>query len=241
MFSSAPEGLSQLDRMVRRDRNHPSVVFWSTGNEEAEQSTDRGARMCTTTKRLVKRLDPTRPITQAMNAGFGEGISAVVDIQGFNYFHAPDIDAFHKKFPEKPCLGTEVASTVSTRGIYFNDPEKGYVSSYDVNYPPWALRRKNGGNSTTSAPGLPAALSGPDSTIAASPLLMLGPASTRTSALLIPAAFSKTSLITTRRGGAVSRCSIFSPTGIGLIAWTTVKANPLTSGSSPIWREWNFS
>ncbi|MGO8814719.1 MAG: beta-galactosidase GalA [Terriglobia bacterium] len=138
MFSSAPEGLSQLDRMVRRDGNHPAVVFWSTGNEEAEQNTDRGARMCTTTKRLVKRLDPTRPITQAMNAGFGEGISAVVDIQGFNYFHAPDIDAFHKKFPDKPCVGTEVASTVSTRGIYFNDPEKGYVSSYDVNYPPWA-------------------------------------------------------------------------------------------------------
>ncbi len=46
MFSSVPEGLSELSRLVRRDRNHPSVVFWSTGNEEAEQSTDRGARMC---------------------------------------------------------------------------------------------------------------------------------------------------------------------------------------------------
>ena len=138
MFSSAPEGLSQLDRMVRRDRNHPAVVFWSTGNEEPEQNTDRGARVCTTMKKLVKRLDPTRPITQAMNDGFGQAVSAVVDIQGFNYFHAPNIDGFHKKFPNKPCVGTEVASTVSTRGIYFNDPSKGYVSSYDVNCPPWA-------------------------------------------------------------------------------------------------------
>ena len=138
MFSSAPEGLSQLSRLVRRDRNHPSVVFWSTGNEEGEQSTARGARMCRTMERLVRRLDPTRPITQAMNGGWGKGITSVLDIMGFNYKHAPEIDGFRKEFPNKPCVGTETASTVSTRGIYFNDPSKGYVSSYDVNYPPWA-------------------------------------------------------------------------------------------------------
>ncbi|TAM79538.1 MAG: DUF4982 domain-containing protein [Acidobacteria bacterium] len=138
MFSSVPEALSQLSRLIRRDRNHPSVVFWSTGNEEAEQSTDRGARMCRTMKRLVQRLDPTRPITQAMNGGWGEGVTPVLDIMGFNYKHAPEIDGFRHKFPDKPCVGTEVASTVSTRGIYFNDPMRGYVSAYDVNYPPWA-------------------------------------------------------------------------------------------------------
>ncbi|MGH9430304.1 MAG: beta-galactosidase GalA [Terriglobia bacterium] len=138
MFSSVPEALSQLSRLVRRDRNHPSVVFWSTGNEEPEQSTDRGARMCATMKRLVRRLDPTRPITQAMNDGWGKGISAVLDVQGFNYHHAPQIDDFHRKFPKQPTTGTEVGSTVSTRGIYANDKEKGYVSAYDANYPPWA-------------------------------------------------------------------------------------------------------
>jgi beta-galactosidase len=138
MFSSAAEGLSQLSRLIRRDRNHPSVVFWSTGNEEGEQGTDRGARMCRTMKRLVRRLDPTRPFTQAMNGGWGRGISPVLDVMGFNYKHAPEIDGFRQKFPNQPCVGTEVASTVSTRGIYFNDPGRGYVSSYDVNYPPWA-------------------------------------------------------------------------------------------------------
>jgi len=138
MFSSAPEGLSQLSRLIRRDRNHPSVVFWSTGNEEAEQSTARGARMCRSMKRLARRLDPTRPITQAMNGGWGEGITTVLDIMGFNYKHAPEIDGFRQKFPNKPCVGTETASTVSTRGIYFNDPKKGYVSAYDLNYPSWA-------------------------------------------------------------------------------------------------------
>ena len=138
MFSSVPEALSQLSRLVRRDRNHPAVVFWSTGNEEPEQGTPRGARMDIIMKRLVHRLDPTRPISQAMNGAWGKGISAVLDVQGFNYKHAPEIDAFHKKFPDQPCVGTETASTVSTRGIYFNDPRRGYVSAYDVNYPPWA-------------------------------------------------------------------------------------------------------
>lgn len=138
MFSSTPEALSQLNRMIRRDRNHPSIVFWSTGNEEPEQGSGRGARICATMKRLVRHLDPTRPVTQAMDHGWGKGISAVLDIQGFNYHHAPEIDEFHKKFPAMPCLGTEVASTVSTRGIYFNDPWNGYVSAYDVNYPSWA-------------------------------------------------------------------------------------------------------
>jgi beta-galactosidase len=137
MFSSDREGLSQLSRLVRRDRNHPSVILWSTGNEEPEQSRERGARICATMKRLVRRLDPTRPITQAMNGGWGKGISAVLDVQGFNY-NLPYMDDFHQKFPHQPCVGTEVASTVSTRGIYANDPEKGYVSSYDVNHPSWA-------------------------------------------------------------------------------------------------------
>lgn len=140
MFSSDPEGLSQFGRMVRRDRNHPSIILWSIGNEEGEQGTDRGARIATTMKRLARQLDPTRPITEAMNneSSWGHGLSFVVDVQGFNYGKAANIDAFHRNFPQKPTLGSETASTVSTRGEYVNDPVKGYVSAYDVNFPPWA-------------------------------------------------------------------------------------------------------
>ena len=137
-FASDRESLSQFRRMIRRDRNHPCVVFWSTGNEEQEQGSERGARICTSMKRLARRLDPTRPITQAMNDDWGKGISAVVDVQGFNYKHAREIDAFHAQFPAQPSVGTEVGSTVSTRGIYANDKEKGYVSAYDLNFPEWA-------------------------------------------------------------------------------------------------------
>jgi beta-galactosidase len=73
-----------------------------------------------------------------MNEGWGTGLSAVVDVQGFNYHKAEDMDAFHRRFPKQPTIGTETASTVSTRGIYENDKDAGYVSAYDKNVPPWA-------------------------------------------------------------------------------------------------------
>jgi hypothetical protein len=113
-------------------------VIWSLGNEEREQGNERGARIVGAMKRLAKRLDGTRPVTVAMNGGYGgKGVSNVVDVQGFNY-NEPAIDKFHQEFPNKPLLGSETASTVSTRGIYENDKAKGYVRAYDTEKPPWA-------------------------------------------------------------------------------------------------------
>jgi beta-galactosidase len=137
-MSSDPEALSDLKKMIRRDRNHPSVILWSLANEEPEQGTERAARIVTTMKRLVRRLDPSRPVTTAMDNAWGQGVSGVVDVQGFNYKHGKEIDDFHRRFPKQPTIGTEVGSTVSTRGIYANDKEHGYVSAYDVNFPEWA-------------------------------------------------------------------------------------------------------
>ena len=74
MFLSSPEGLSELERMVRRDRNHPSVIIWSIANEERQQGTERDARIGASMKRLVRSLDPTRPITSAMNGGWCLGV-----------------------------------------------------------------------------------------------------------------------------------------------------------------------
>ena len=71
--------------MVRRDRNHPCVVMWSLGNEEPEQGTERGARIAASMKRLVRTLDPSRPVTVAMHRAWGLGVSRIVDVQGFNY------------------------------------------------------------------------------------------------------------------------------------------------------------
>jgi beta-galactosidase len=138
MMSSSHEGLSQFSRMVRRDRNHPCVFAWSIGNEEWRiQGNERGALIAATMKRLARRLDPSRPVTEAMNSDWGKGLSDVVDIQGFNYFVAGDIDVYHRDHPRQPTMGTETASTLSTRGIYANDETRGYLSAYDVNVPRW--------------------------------------------------------------------------------------------------------
>ncbi len=136
-MSSNPDALDDFSEMIRRDRNHPSIFAWSIGNEEPDQGTDRGARIATTMKRLARRLDPSRMITEAMNGSWGRGLSAVVDVQGFNYGDGTRMDQFHARFPQQPCIGTEVASTVSTRGIYADDKDRGYLSAYDVHAPPW--------------------------------------------------------------------------------------------------------
>jgi beta-galactosidase len=137
MMCSTPEGLSQLERMIRRDRNHPSVIMWSLGNEEwAVQGNVHGRRIVESMRGLARRLDPSRPITVAMDSGYsdGKGVPRAVDVQGFNY-QREDLDAFHRTFPALPTIGTETAGTYCTRGIYADDTSKGYVSAYDVNCP----------------------------------------------------------------------------------------------------------
>ncbi|MGD0144142.1 MAG: beta-galactosidase GalA [Rhizomicrobium sp.] len=137
MMSSDDEGMSQLSRMIRRDRNHPSIILWSLGNEEPQQGTPRGARVARSMKRLANRLDPTRPCTIAMDKDWGEGVTAVIDVVGFNY-RTPKMAEFHQSFPAKPVVGTETGSTVCTRGIYARDDAKGFVPTYDTDFPWWA-------------------------------------------------------------------------------------------------------
>jgi beta-galactosidase len=136
MMASTPEGFDQLERLIRRDRNHPSVFLWCLGNEELEQTTERGARIVTSMRRFAKRLDPTRLITVAQNREFGKGVSLAVDVQGCNY-REEQIDGFHKNFPRQPMIGTETGSIVSTRGAYETDKEKGYVGAFDSTVYRW--------------------------------------------------------------------------------------------------------
>jgi beta-galactosidase len=149
MMDSSPEGLSQLERFIRRDRNHPCVFLWSLGNEEREQGSVRGKRIVSTMKRLVRKLDPTRPVTVGQNGGFSpDGVASVVDVIGFNY-NERSVENLHKNFPKRPLIGTETASTVCTRGWYAGGDasklsesaesrESSYVSAYDANRPRWA-------------------------------------------------------------------------------------------------------
>ena len=131
-LGDSPQNLDDVASMVLRDRNHPSIIIWSMCNEERLQGTQEAADMYAPMIERVHQYDTTRPVTCAMNGGWGFGLSLVVDLQGCNYGSASDYDDFHKKFPLKPMLGSETASTVTTRGIYANDGNAGYVTAYNA-------------------------------------------------------------------------------------------------------------
>ncbi|HYS53068.1 MAG TPA: beta-galactosidase GalA [Thermoanaerobaculia bacterium] len=137
LMGSTPELLENLRRLILRDRNHPSVILWSLGNEEwSMQNTDVGAAIARTMKRLQKELDPTRLSTYAADNGDRyEGINSVVDVRGVNYIGRGDIDKYHREHPDQPMVGTEEASAYCTRGVYANDAGRGFMSDYDVNAP----------------------------------------------------------------------------------------------------------
>lgn len=134
-----------LQTMVHRDRNHPSVFMWSIGNEIHEQG---GPEPAKSLRDIVHAEDPTRPVTAGCNngnAGFN-GFEHAVDIMGINY-HLGNYAKFlaYKGHENKPVHGSETSSCVSSRGEYFFPVARGkasqvnfQVSSYDVDAPPWA-------------------------------------------------------------------------------------------------------
>ncbi len=120
---------------IRRDRNHPSVIMWSLGNELPEQDKEMGAKNAKFLHKIVKENDPTRPTTAAMN-GVLDFVAPHVDLTGCNYKQAiyPEL---REKF-KKPIYGSETAAMLSSRGIYSFPWDKsigllesqGQVSSY---------------------------------------------------------------------------------------------------------------
>jgi len=133
-MSSSPSGLQQLDVMVKRYRNSPSIILWSIGNEEwrlqkgaLEQQGERiGAAMVA----RCHELDPTRVVSAAVNGDNEQGVSDTLDVIGFNY-NLKYPDAFHKKHPGRAVYGSETSSAIATRGEYVTDPKKNTVNSYD--------------------------------------------------------------------------------------------------------------
>ena len=139
-FDDTPEALGQLERLIRRDRNHPSVVLWSLGNEEFKdqmQGEPWGEPIARKIQALAKQLDPTRPTMMPMNGDWGKGFSHIVDVMGFNYLKLGDADKFHADHPHIPAISSEESSAVSTRGIYVEDRVRAYVPAYADKVPPW--------------------------------------------------------------------------------------------------------
>ncbi|MBQ8656787.1 MAG: DUF4982 domain-containing protein [Prevotella sp.] len=113
------EHLRLLERMIKRDRNHPSVILWSDGNEEwGIENTVQGTRLAAAMRQYTHLLDPTRHSTIA-NAGGGEMIKGL-DVVGFNYIVQNDVENRKRNHPEWKIVGTEETSGCGTRGVYFN-------------------------------------------------------------------------------------------------------------------------
>jgi beta-galactosidase len=151
-MASDEEGLSALSRMIRRDRNHPCIMLWSIGNEEhAEQGTSTGARVAASMRRHVLGLDPTRPITAAIDdpKAWGIGITPALDVMGANY-RTDQLAAFHAEHPAIALVCTEIASSVETRGIYVRDPASGYEVAYDTEAPWWGSTQEAAWNIVAS-------------------------------------------------------------------------------------------
>ena len=147
MFGSSPEALRQLTAFVRRDRNHPSVVLWSLGNEEhLVQGTEQGKRIATTMIRTLKDIDATRAITCGCNNGIQyEGINEILDIRGINYirtFGDGGVDKYHADHPHQTLFGSEESSAFATRGIYETNDAVGMIDSYGNTCAPWGSTPK---------------------------------------------------------------------------------------------------
>ena len=138
LMSANPEGMAQLEAMVKRYRNSPSIIIWSMGNEEwTMMYQPAGLRVIDEMIARTHELDPTRMCTAAVNTAFDTHFPEHLDVMGFNY-NLKEHDPWHKAHPKVPCVGSETASTVSTRGIYSTDKLRNWVSAYDLNHTDWS-------------------------------------------------------------------------------------------------------
>jgi beta-galactosidase len=139
LLNSGSEYGQDFEHQILRDRNHPSVFMWSIGNEEwMIQTSTTGKLIAQTQIQRQRLLDPTRTCTYAANVGNEyHGVNEVIPVRGFNY-NLGGLDGYRKAHLDQPIMGTEVASTVSTRSIFEKDTVNAYVPDYDSMAPPWA-------------------------------------------------------------------------------------------------------
>ena len=130
-LESNAEGLAELAELIQRDRNHPSVFMWSLQNEEMIEGSPMARRLLRRLVDVAHRLDPTRPTTIA--TGFAKGDAeylSIPDVAGFNYDGGAS-GGYRAARPGAPVMATEDSSYMSTRGVYADDVDRGFTSSYD--------------------------------------------------------------------------------------------------------------
>ena len=126
-FGVNEEQLTQVRRMIERDRNHPCVILWSVGNEEwSVEGIEAGTRIARKMSEYVHSIDPTRPTNYGSSGG--HELVKGVDVFGYNYIVQNPVDKFHEKFPDHCAVGTEETSGAGTRGKYVTVPEEGWMT-----------------------------------------------------------------------------------------------------------------
>jgi beta-galactosidase len=131
-----------MGALVKRDRNHPSVIMWSTGNEVPELGTEDGKKSAKLLADVCHELDPTRPVSSGIHLSIelDQELMDIFDVAGFNYWH-DKLESLHETYPDKPLLVTEASAVLSTRGEYHFPVERIYrkynheslqISAYDM-------------------------------------------------------------------------------------------------------------
>lgn len=143
-FESTEEGIKQLESLLKRDRNRPSVIFWSTSNEEPLHCTDVGRRVHKAISAHIKKIDKMRPVTAAVSNDPDKcKIFDDCPIVGINY-NTWLYDEIHKLNPDKPLFASEYAATGTTRAWnYFDSDKDGRIRDFDRDADKWFRGREN--------------------------------------------------------------------------------------------------
>ncbi len=141
-FESTPEGLAQLESLLKRDRNRPSVIFWSTSNEEPSHVTDIGKRLHKAIAAHIRKFDTQRPITAAVDKTPELcQIYDDCDVIGINY-NLNIYDEVHAMRPNKPVFASECCATGTTRDWNFPTEAGGRIRDKDTDTNNWFLGRE---------------------------------------------------------------------------------------------------
>ncbi len=142
-YSTSEEHLNQLRWLVKRDRNHPSVILWSIFNEEPLQCNEVGYQMARKMCAVIHQLDTTRFTTGAMNGGFLTPLNAsmALDVTGINYY-IYEYDHYHEIAPNQPVVSTEDTSAVTSRGELFTDRAAHHLADNDTEAVPWGATQR---------------------------------------------------------------------------------------------------